>query len=144
MDLALAAHVAERIRRCADSLSTSVTWVKPHLTDDKFNAYTHQVGSAVGEMGFALLFPIYEHYPQLNPDLKQIARIVSTDVLRADGISENSDNLAERVRSMCEKVRAELLSVTETIQQQADPQLAKEFAARLQTVVELVANVQVQ
>jgi len=63
MDLNLATSINERMQRCCDSLVESITMVQPHLTDSEFKAYALQIGYAVGEIAFAVLFPLYAAYP---------------------------------------------------------------------------------
>jgi hypothetical protein len=95
-------------------------------------------------MGFAVLFPIYEHYPQLKPEPTQRAKVESTEMLATDVLAEGSGKLAEIVRNTSEKVRAELLDVLKTVEQRTDPHEATGFAQRIQTVLELVSDIHVQ
>src|SRR5690349_9719529 len=82
MRLALATNVAGRVRLCAELLSMSVSVVELYVDDSEIAAYKLLVAKAVGEMGFALLFPIYAHYPHLKPSPEARSSSVADEMLR--------------------------------------------------------------
>src|SRR5438094_705686 len=116
MELALATNVAERVRSCAELLSMSVSVVELYNDDTEITAYKLLVAKAVGEMGFALLFPIYQHYPQLKPGPEARPNPVGGEILTVD-VNKDPSKLAEIVMNVRERVRAELVSLLKMVQE---------------------------
>jgi hypothetical protein len=144
MDADLASYAAARIRVCAELLSLSARIAKPLLTEDDFRSYSLQLSNAMGEIGTSLLFPIYKYYPQLDPGLGRGNDVSMDGIPVADYTPGNGTRtLTASVDLITERVRAELLEVSDVVRNRCDPREAAGFAQRIETVVGLVRQVRV-
>jgi hypothetical protein len=114
--------------------------VELYIDDTEITAYKLLVAKAVGEMGFALLFPIYKHYPQLKPGPEARPNPTGGEILTVD-VNKDPSKLAEIVMNIRERVRAELVSLLKMVQEGIDPQEESEVTERFQAVLDCVADV---
>lgn len=68
-DKVVAGHMARLLQQSSGMLVHLVWLAKHYYPEEKFQTYTRAVGRVMGELGFELLYGIYDKYPDLEPVL---------------------------------------------------------------------------
>jgi hypothetical protein len=68
MDKLLATRIARALLECSGTVDTSVAWVKAECSEDDLQRYRKAAGRVMGAIYFEILEPIFEEYPDLQPD----------------------------------------------------------------------------
>lgn len=68
MDKQISAELVALMRECSDKLNVSVQKVKDTCTEEEFLEYRKTIGKIMGDMYFDVMRPIFEEYPDLEPE----------------------------------------------------------------------------